>query len=128
MSVRVCAPGLISRGSMMVPAPTVSLDASSMRMNAPLSRLSVYASATTIELVRRVTEPMSLSASATGPSSSSSVSGSSRLCRVRTVARTVRVPCLRARRPPARNGASMNQHTVASSSRASTGSVASSAR
>ena len=124
MSLRVCAPGLTSRGSMMVPAPTVSLVVSSIRMNAPLSRLSAYESATTIELVRSVTEPMSLSANSTGPSSSSSVSGSSRVCSACTVARTVLAVCLSASRSPARSGLSVNQHTVASSSRASTGRVA----
>ena len=58
---------------------------------------------------------------------SSSVSGSSRVCSACTVARTVRVPCLSASRSPARSGVSANQHTVASSSRASTGTDAFSA-
>ncbi len=38
MSLRVCSPGLTSRASRMVPAPTVSFDVSSIRMKAPLSR------------------------------------------------------------------------------------------
>ncbi|SKW87251.1 Uncharacterised protein [Mycobacteroides abscessus subsp. abscessus] len=38
--MRECVSGLTSRASVMVPAPTVSLEASSIRMNAPLSRLS----------------------------------------------------------------------------------------
>ena len=50
----------------MVPAPTVSLDVSSIRMKAPLSRLSRYGSAMTVELVRSVTAPMSLSTNSTG--------------------------------------------------------------
>ncbi len=37
MSVRLCPLGLTSRACRMIPAPTVSLDTSSIRMNAPLS-------------------------------------------------------------------------------------------
>ena len=47
----------------ITPAATVSLLSSSIRMNAPVTRLTAYGSATTGELVRSVTWPMSLSAS-----------------------------------------------------------------
>ena len=51
------------RAAAIIPAPTVSLLASSIRMKLPVRRLLLYGSNTSGVLVRRRTRPMSLSSS-----------------------------------------------------------------
>ena len=65
-------------GALIMPAPTVRLVASSMRMKLPVSRLRRYESNMTGSCVRRVTRPISLSDSASAFSSRCSELTSSR--------------------------------------------------
>src|SRR3981081_814278 len=58
---------------MTIPAPTVSFVASSMSMNAPVSRFSAYGSTASGSDRRSRTTPMSFSSSRSGPGTSSSV-------------------------------------------------------
>ena len=104
-----------------MPAPTVSLESSSTRMNAPVVRFSPYGSATIGALVRSVSRAMSLSSSWSGGVSSRSVVTSSSTSIESTAARTVRVVCLSATCSPARSGLSDIQQTVASMWRPATG-------
>ena len=103
-----------SRTRRTMPAATVSLESSSIRMKAPVVRFSVYGSATTGAAVRSVTRAMSLSVSSSGGGPSCSVVTSSSASIDSTAARTVRVVCLSATCSPARSGCSAIQQTVAS--------------
>src|SRR5690606_29332342 len=78
--------------STIMPAPTVPLVASSMRMNPPVSRLRAYGSTNSGCVVRNVTRPISLRPSEVA-SFRCRVLMSSRYCTSRTRALTVRVVC-----------------------------------
>ena len=110
-----------SRTTRTIPAPTVSFESWSIRMNAPVVRFSAYGSATIGALVRSVSRAMSLSSSWSGGVSSRSVVTSSSTSIDSTAARTVRVVCLSATCSPARSGLSDIQQTVASRWRPATG-------
>ena len=90
--------------SMIMPAPTVRLLASSMMMKPPVVRLRRYSSASSGTVVRSLTRPISLSARDVADSSRCSVLTSSRYCRPRTTARAERVVCLIAYLAPTVSG------------------------
>src|SRR5579864_1250816 len=102
-------------------ATTVSLDDSSIRMNAPVSRFSAYGSTASRSESRRRTTPMSFSASRSGAGTSSSEWMSVSATSSSAIARTERVVCFTASFAPGSSVRSLIQHTRATSSRATTG-------
>src|SRR5205085_3357021 len=84
------------RAERTVPAPTVSLDASSIRMNAPVSRFSAYGSTASGSERRSRTTPMSFSSSRSGAVMSESSWMSTTETSSSTSTRTERVVCFTA--------------------------------
>ena len=82
-----------ARATPTMPAATVSCVRSSIRMKAPVARLSAYGSASTGAAVRSVMRPMSLSPSASaGEASKAAMSTRAEIAAM--FARTRRVVCL----------------------------------
>ena len=98
---RRCAHRLRPEPASTMPAPTVSLVASSIRMKLPVRRLPTYGSKTSGALVRSRTRPMSLSSSSAGAGARSSVCTSTRSSSASTIAVALRVVCLITYLPPA---------------------------
>src|SRR5205085_3399707 len=109
VAVRVGEAGGGHDASSTIPAATVSLEASSIRMNAPVGGLRRYVSTTSGSARRRRTTARSLSRSRSGEGRSSSVSISTTETSSTTTARELRAVCLTARRAPGSSGRSLIQ-------------------